>query len=62
MEANEGRCSDVSAGVGNESVEGLDGLHFYFPPKEYFEETEKSGLMTIEQEIPVNLLSGALAG
>ena len=62
MEADEGRCCDVSAGVGNESVEGLDDLHFYIPPKEYFEETEKSGLMTKEQEVLIKLLSIALAG
>lgn len=37
-------------------------MHFYIPPKEYFEETEKSGLMTKEQEVLIKLLSVALAG
>ena len=62
MEADEGRCCDVSAGVGNESAEGMDGLHFYFPSKEYSKETEKGRLMTKEQEALIKLLSVALAG
>lgn len=37
-------------------------MHFYIPPKEYFEETEKSRVMTKEQEVLIKLLSVALAG
>ena len=58
MEADEGRCSDVSAGVGNESAEGLDGLHLYFPPKEYFEETEKRVVYHKNKENIENVKSG----